>query len=153
LRSLRWLKRDVEKYVCAPAEVLNDDGDEADTPAPLEAESAADDALADNSVGVVQVEDVATVDNVMVAPAAPSLEFGKALELGKAQMNRLHERGWAWMGERFLEPVEFPGQMELRQLEGFPGPLGPALREAFVLALSAFQARANLKIRFHSHQY
>jgi len=103
-------------------------------------------------VGVVQVENVATVDNVMVAPAAPSLEFGKALELEKAQVNRLHERGWAWMGERFLEPVEFPGQMELRQLEGFPGPSAPALRTAFVPALRASLATTYLVGQPYSHR-
>jgi len=63
-----------------------------------------------------------------VAPAAPSSEHGEG------QMTRLHEQSWGLKGERFPEAMGFPGQMELRQPEGFPEPLGPALLGAFVPA-------------------
>ena len=79
---------------------------------------------------VVLAEDDALADNAVATVAA-------RLELEEVQLNRHHERDRGWKGERFPEPVGYPGLMGLLQLEGYPEPLATDRQTAFVLAMPA----------------
>ena len=102
------------------------------------------------------MDDVPARDGVEVAAADASGNGGAfvvpKLEPGKAQMTRLHARGRVWKEECFPEPMGFPAQMELRQLEESPGPLAPARRMAPVPALPAFLATTYRAGQPYSHR-
>jgi len=150
----------VEEHVlCEHAEALYDGGASAQVVDGVAVALAADDVLAAYEEAGVEVVDGAlaagavtvalAADGILAAETAPAVP---SLEPGEEQMNRPHEGGQAQKGERFPEPLEFLGQLELRLPEEFPKPSAPARRMVVVPRLAAPMAIISLPGQSHSHR-
>ena len=97
------------------------------------------DAQAGNGAEVIDTQDVVLVDDVWDWTAPP-------VEHKRTQVKRPPEESQVLIEEHFPESPGFLEQLELLQIEGFPGPLETVQGMASGPALPAFLAKANQEL-------